>query len=169
MAHRSIVYQVCILALSICQPWGLSGCKEPVLIGSQSGGGDGGGGQSGGASAGDAGNGGGGAQGSGGTGSGGGTTSSGDTLFPDPPEGSFPCGASYCMAATHYCKVNVDGPCCGSSEECAPLPAACEMPGATCGCFVAEPCPCGLPELCNGTECAQDAETGGLQITCLHP
>jgi hypothetical protein len=102
-------------------------------------------------------------------GAGGGSTTSGSggaggSLFPDagPPEGTFLCGSDrVCKLGVEYCQINVDGPCCGSSSLCAPLPPAC-TPTTECACFTAESCP--MPEAFSSCEQTTD---GGFTITCL--
>ena len=144
----------------------IAGCDEGVFIGG-----------AGGATATSADGGGGGDGGDGGEGGGTGSSSSTTTeepLFMDPPEGSFPCGSSYCMAATHYCAVNVDGPCCGSSSACLPLPTICDTFGTICTCIQNQECPCtGAPGSCGieglEVECEQAEVTGAVSVTCLHP
>lgn len=148
----------------------LTGCREPVFIGADGGaGGAGGAGTSG--SSGDAGS-GGATSGAGG----GATTSTTDgALFEDPPEGSFPCGPQgYCMKDTHYCLLSVDGPCCGATYTCVPLPAPCQETGAACSCFDGQPCPCGdAPNACSdplvSVECSFDDPSGAFSLSCLHP
>jgi len=148
---------------------GLVGCREPVFVGG--GGGDGGAAGSGETTTSDS---------SGGAGgSGGGTTTSTDDgqLFPDPPEGSYPCGPQgYCLEGT-YCLMESPGVCCeGPYYTCVPLPVECQTEGATCSCFDGTGCPCPgvLPEQCGqlgivSVDCSYVDATGTFEVTCGYP
>jgi hypothetical protein len=73
-----------------------------------------------------------------------------------PPGGLFACGAGFCDMAQEYCEVQVsDVVGIPSTYKCLPLPAGCQVNGATCDCLANQLC----GDLCKQTD-------GGFTLTC---
>ena len=73
------------------------------------------------------------------------------------PQGTFACGAAFCMLGSQYCLRAVsDVGGIPDSYECKPLPASCGKT-PTCTCLEAEPC---------GDWCETGATLGEIMLTC---